>query len=91
MLLGLLCRRRKCGNSSWTLRRHLTASTDLRRHWRPYFPPSFATTNLLPLCGTRQVAEEILVNFFEKFVHCCERWEPDEVHSPLACESALCS
>ncbi len=36
-----------------------------------------------------QVAEEILTNFFEKFVHASGSWEPDELHSPLACEAAL--
>ena len=36
-----------------------------------------------------QVAEEILTNFSEKFVHACARWEPDELYSPLACESDM--
>ena len=35
-----------------------------------------------------QVAEEILLNFFDKFVQACGGWEPDELHSPLACEQA---
>ncbi|GAB4815481.1 hypothetical protein N2152v2_002527 [Parachlorella kessleri] len=48
---------------------------ELQEHWNTYERA---------LGFDREVAEEILTNFFEKFVHASAQWEPDELYSPLA-------